>query len=176
MFVQRRVREDVVIVEHLLCALPYQVRRRARKRTAQLLRTTFLLELLKDEPTVFAQVTRHEYPFGANSRPFTPDFSQRFTNAVATVQKHEIYFIYRNLHSPVFEVLQLLFAGRNSREARSPVVEVYEALRTDPVPLPCPLSGDSLRSVRFSYQVLEPRRQSCTIPIKRTSRYEDRLL
>lgn len=155
--VQRHAREDLMGIEYLMCALPHLARRRARLKTTQLLRATFLLELLADAPTVFAPVMRHEYLLGEDGLPVVPNFLQGFTNAATTRHKEaEVYLPYRSLHFPVFEAVRPLREGRGSRKAEVAVAEVCEASRTDPIPLPYPLSGGSVRSVTLSYQVLEP--------------------
>jgi hypothetical protein len=140
--VQRYAREDLSGIEYLLCALPYRMRRRARVKTAQVLCATFLLELLGDKPTVFSPVMRHDYLLGEDGLPVVPNFVQRFMNAVPTGQdEKEVYLPYRSLHFPVFEAVRLLREGSGSREAKVAVAEVCEAPKTDPVPLPYPLSG-----------------------------------
>lgn len=155
--VQRHAREDVVGIEYLMCALPYLVRRRARLKTTQLLRATFLLELLADAPTVFAPVMRHEYLLGEDGLPVVPNFIQRFTNAVPSGHdEKEVYLPYRSLHFPVFEAVRFLREGSGSREAKVAVADVCEVSQTNPIPLPYPLSGGSVRSMKLSYHVLGP--------------------
>jgi len=157
--VQRYAGEDLADIEYMVCALPYLMQRRARKRTTQLLRATFLLELFGDKPIVFSPVMRHDYLLGEDGLPVVPNFIQRFTNAVPTGQdEKEVYLPYRSLHFPVFEAVRILREGSGSKEAKVAVADVWEAPQTNPIPLPYPLSGGSARSVKVSYSVLEPLR------------------
>ena len=155
--VQRHAREDLVGIEYLMCALPHLARRRARLKTTQLIRATFLLELLADAPTVFAPVMCHNYLLGEDGLPVVPNFLQGFTNAATSGHEEaEVYLPYRSLHFPVFEAARLIREGRGSRKAKVAVADVCEASRTDPIPLPYPLSGGSVRSMKLSYHVLGP--------------------
>jgi len=140
--VQNCSREDVKGVERLVRALPWEWRRRAHARTTHLLSATFLLELLSNEPSVFAPVMHHCYLLGNDGLPVVPNFIQRFVNAYPTGHKEcELYLPYRSLHLPVFEAIRILREGRGTKEARETLAEVCEGLK---------------RPVKLSYQVLEP--------------------